>query len=703
MKFTRVLFVLFYFYIESIPAQECKNTSNNLKQLSKHSYFDIIIEELLSHKWEADEKICLDQILNTIRNVKNSTLWATWIWDSTQLPVGHLYGIKYHSGSFDQCLRERVGAASPPFRTQYCLAQVTLAPNMPSTSFSKDIDPYAPTEEYIRSSTVLAKRFDELFWGVCVPHSCQATSVQKFVRSLLKPTHLGGFQHPAEVSIESCETAGDSKRQVNGFHIFLFAATFMAVVVLLSTKYVSTQKNAHSHSFATNVVKCFCLKRNVNDLVEIRENDLNSLHGIRCLSSFGIVLVHIIIYPMVSAVGNALDYEDHFVIYKPFVEILLMFVDTFFVMSGILFMRNVKNDGSAGNLIRLVIKRYFRLIWWYAVSLITIAFILPNAGCGPICSRHSKVEKNACFKSWWTGLLLVGNYVESYNVCNIVVWYIFCDFHLTIVSAILYWIHQRNRRLAISCFAILALLLLILPGRVVYNDLEGSKLPIDFRVWDNIRTSYDKPSFLLLYMNTHHRATPYLVGLAVGYIMTEYGIQAFNAYFKKRFVIALVTSIAFFAISLSFIPVDKSLIFALFLVTSRLVWAGMFCALIVACESGRLPHVKKLLAWSGFAMLGKLTYGIYIVHSITISYTYLSARTPSYYSGYVLTEKFLGNYTLATVLSLLFCLLVEAPLNNLVKLLLTPRKQDKGIEGSNGVGIRYNSTSSSLMNNKKEE
>ncbi|XP_068623958.1 O-acyltransferase like protein-like [Battus philenor] len=668
------------------------------------THFDVLIDGLQSHSWPAEEKPCLDQILQTIHNVKNATLWATWMWDSTQLPAGYLYGSKYHFKTFDQCLSERVGAASPPFRTQYCLANVILLPDKSVNLSTKDIDPYSPTEEYIRSKTALNQKFNELFWGVCVPHSCQVKSVQNFVRTLLEHSHLGSLQPFAEVNIESCEAVGDAKNQVDGFVIVLIAAALVVAIVVLSTKYISRQQIPHSHSFAMDVIKCFCLKRNAKDLLEVRKNDLNSLHGIRFLSSFMIVFLHTATYAMGLTLQNGLDFEMRYQRYKPFVEFLVLAVEAFFVMSGLLFARNFDGDGSFRSLTTLILKRYFRLLWWYMATAIIIVFILPDTGCGVMCTKFMKYERNACVQSWWVGILMIGNIISSYEYCNPVTWYIFCDFHLTVVAAVLYWVHQRSRRLAIGCFSILTILSMIILGRFAYNNTYILKASFGFNMLEKLRITKD-PFYLSFYMGTRYRAISYLVGLAVGYVMNIYGITAFyQPYFKKRFTIALVTSLAL-GISLMFIQVNENLMSALFLVMHKLVCAGIISALIIACESGSLPLVNEFLSCSLFIMPSKLSYGVYMIHSVVIIYTWLSSRTSISYNGYVFTEKLLGTYTLATMMSLFFFLFVEAPLNNLVKLLLTSRRQNKGfVDDSKGIGIvKNNDTSSSISCYKKEE
>ncbi|KPJ17987.1 hypothetical protein RR48_02758 [Papilio machaon] len=121
------------------------------------------------------------------------------------------------------------------------------------------------------------------------------------------------------------------------------------------------------------------------------------------------------------------------------------------------------------------------LIWWYIAAQVTIIFILPRFGCGPLCAKFMDYEQGACIKTWWLGLLMMANYVDRTNICHAPSWYIFSDFHLTFLATIIFWIHQKQPRLGKICFGILAFLSILLPGILAYNTPELGDNPFHFQ------------------------------------------------------------------------------------------------------------------------------------------------------------------------------------------------------------------------------
>ncbi|XP_045540238.1 O-acyltransferase like protein-like [Papilio machaon] len=370
---------------------------------------------------------------------------------------------------------------------------------------------------------------------------------------------------------------------------------------------------------------------------------------------------------MLVSAGNALNFEMYLNSYGMFLLNLVIVVDTFFIMSGILFVRNIKTNSNLWDLVKMLIKRYFRLIWWYIAAQVTIIFILPRFGCGPLCARFMDYEQGACIKTWWLGLLMMANYVDRTNICHAPSWYIFSDFHLTFLAIVIFWIHQKQPRLGKICFGILAFLSILLPGILAYNTPELGDNPFHFQLYKVMRHVKDS-KFFVSYLKTHHRASPYFVGLMVGYIMNTYGAKAFrNTFTKKQLFIYFL---AFFAIVVYLSTWNYNMQVMLLNVLQRIIWAFIICAIILMSEYGSLPYIKEFLSWSIFVPLSKLTYGMYMVHCIIVMYNTISIRSPLHFNGYLLTEKFLGTLTLSCFISLFFLLFIEAPLNNLVKLFL---------------------------------
>ncbi|CAG5052481.1 unnamed protein product [Parnassius apollo] len=647
---------------------------NITKRIIKcESKFDELMNELLSQNWAEEERPCLEQILTTIYNVKNLTLWANWIWDSMQLPVGQLYGSRYHLGNYDQCLRETVAGSHFPFRKQYCLADIVLQPDKKEVVFSNKINLNGPTEKYIYSVTKLKQRFNIMTWGVCTPQICKTKSVKSFIKALLKQSHLMNFRYTPEITLDKCEVAQDAKEQTDAIYGVLFIILSTIVPACICTLYNSTRSEANSQSNANRIIQCFCLKRNFKDLLDRHKNDIEILHGMRFISCSIIVYAHVIImFLIVSSTGNGLDFEED-LHYSGLLKLSsVIVVDTFFLMSGLLLIRSIKGKITLGGLGKVIIKRYFRLIWWYMAGLLLVFFISPRTSCGPLCSKFAEIERDACMKTWWLGMLMVGNYIDTSNLCLLHTWYIFCDFHLTVATVLMCWVYQRQRRTGIICFTILAILSVILPGLDAYYGPEVDEYPLNFELLKELRDSHSSSPIITSYIRSHLRASPFFMGLMMGYIMTIYEPKSLRRTITKKHlttaILVFVAVATFFLIACSYM--DSVFRNAVVMAIHRPIWGAFICTVIVICEYGTFPIVKDFLSWSGFVPLSKLTYGIYMIHSTTIMYNMITTRSPLYYNSYIVMEKFLGNMALACFISLYFLLFVEAPLNNLVNLLL---------------------------------
>ncbi|XP_013168687.1 PREDICTED: nose resistant to fluoxetine protein 6-like [Papilio xuthus] len=403
---------------------------------------------------------------------------------------------------------------------------------------------------------------------------------------------------------------------------------------------------------------------------------------------------------MLVSTGNALNFEKYLNSYGMLILNLVIVVDTFFIMSGILFIRNLKANSTPWDLVKMLIKRYFRLIWWYIAAQLTIIFILPRFGCGPLCARFMDYEQGACMKTWWLGLLMMANYVDRTNICHAPSWYIFSDFHLTLLATIIFWIHQKQPRIGKICFGILAFLSILLPGILAYNNPELGDNPFHFQLYKVLRHVKDSP-FFVSYLRTHNRASPYFVGLIIGYAMKTYGAKAFTFTKKQLFINVL----AFVAIVVYLSTWNYNMQVMLLIVLHRIIWAFIICAIIVMSEYGSLPYIKEFLSWSIFLPLSKLTYGMYMVHCIIIMYNTTSIRSPLHFNGYVLTEKFLGTLTLSCFISLFFLLFIEAPLNNLVKLFLESigdNKENQELK-NNKIDINIQQTTEVFSEEKNKE
>ncbi|KAH3886161.1 hypothetical protein DPMN_010162 [Dreissena polymorpha] len=100
------------------------------------------------------------------------------------------------------------------------------------------------------------------------------------------------------------------------------------------------------------------------------------------------------------------------------------------------------------------------------------------------------------------------------------------------------------------------------------------------------------------------------------------------------------------------------------------VWALGVAWVIYACCTGNGGFVNKLLSWSLFIPLSRLTYLVYLVHPVFMQIYTESLRQSIYLTEFDVVYMFLGHLVLAHACAFVLTLAIEAPFIGLEKALL---------------------------------
>ncbi|CAG5052479.1 unnamed protein product [Parnassius apollo] len=680
MKTHFALTATFLLVFDIVKCTKTENFNHEISTVStiykkQTSYIDLLIDDLLDQKWDESEKSCYDQTLTILTNVRNSTLWATWIWDSIQFPTGQFYGSQNHLGNFDQCLRKEWSNDNLIF-TQYCLVDITLADTEVNRKIT-DLNPYDKAERYFHIKTDYNLRFNILSWGVCVPQVCQTQSVDRFVRMLLRISHLGTINPNPKVSVGNCQVTRTPPANRTELQLLMLGAVVLTVIACAFTYFTTKHRVSKCNRIVMKVVSAFDLNSSAADLVSRGKDEIKVMHGIRFLTACIMVILHVMYINIMARAGNGLDMDDDFKRYAGFLSHASVMVDTYFMMSGLLLMKSFKPETRRLiNPFKTLVKRYFRLIWVFIVIILITTTASPYFYGGPLWFKYAKVEHDVCKKNWLVGLLMLGNYIDSSNICMEVTWYVPADFHLASVSTIMYWLYQKNRRGGLYFFGLVTIVSLILPGLNVYLNQLSAITVFDFEtIEDNRKHILGSP----MYVQSHLRAVPYFVGLIAGYILSVYKPTSYrNVLSLKYSILSFITIIALSATILVMGPayqfreynvIESSLFAAL----NRPIWAGLIAAIILLCEYGTLPHITDFLSWSAFVPLSKLSYGVYMCHFFFVMRLTLGLRSPAWYDLFKIVQDAMGILVITYLLSLYITLFIESPLNNLVALVLNTK------------------------------
>lgn len=150
--------------------------------------------------------------------------------------------------------------------------------------------------------------------------------------------------------------------------------------------------------------------------------------------------------------------------------------------------------------------------------------------------------------------------------------------------------------------------------------------------------------FVVVYTRVYNRTGPYLVGIALGCLLTEVRgreLRVPRAFLALGWLLSGATSLAVLFGVFGFYQRGhpySALEAALYAGMHRTSWAAAVAWVVFACVSGHGGAVNALLSWKPFAPLARLSYCVYLVHYAVILVNHGLRRSPGYFSNYLVVS-----------------------------------------------------------------
>ncbi|XP_042896783.1 nose resistant to fluoxetine protein 6 [Parasteatoda tepidariorum] len=557
-----------------------------------------------------------------------------------------------------------------------------------------------------------------LSMGLCVPDSCGGFDLKNGIMEFIHTIKILPYKKKIETVMNSTAITchANSRELTNGAIATITILSFFTLLAILGSfvtayKYLSTSRKRksflHESSIRINYDKeneddsdeillftegaktkfsvflekadsflnCFCVFTNGAKLLntDATEGQMMCLHGIRFLSMSWVILAHTYAFSFgsVRAMKVVLDRIDNF----PFEVILNGFfsVDSFFVLSAFLMSYLYLQEAAKkkGNLswAYFYIHRYLRLTPVYMLVIAFYTTIYPYLGSGPFWPDYD-VEP-LCQKNWWWNLLYINNFQKTTEGCLGWSWYLANDMQFFVISPLFLitlwrWPTIGYSLLTTALFGSWAASFIITYD---YNLFSG---------FGDIATSIIQPDFMdrwtvyfeKLYIKPYSRIGPYLVGIALGYIL-----------FKRKITPTRDSKIILFVGWVVATSVGLTCVYSLYHNTTALVATSFYNALsrtafglclswvIYVCLTQQAVVVDKILSFKLFVPLSRLTYSAYLIHPMLIIGYFGSMRTTLDFSHQTMVILFLGLLTVTYAFSLIVSLLFESPIIRLEKLI----------------------------------
>ncbi|XP_014232927.1 O-acyltransferase like protein-like [Trichogramma pretiosum] len=601
------------------------------------------------------------------RELNKFTLWALKMFDATaKMPSGLLNGNVNQLGDYDEC----VGVEGPDqIRGQYCLAYLRL-----------DVDESRPDlrrlhkllhSHYAFRSNMSdpghrVPRFGTINWAVCTPAACSAADVEASLRhQLARHQERTGLRIQVKVEQEMCQTR---RAEPLPTETILVGLLFLGVVLTC----VCVGLCEH-YELATvhPALSAFSLKRNALKLFSLErpQGDIATLHGIRALNAFMLILAHKSLALFFNPYTNRTDMTEY--VGKPWTVIgraASLYTDPFIMLSGLLtaysFLGRLSRTGKL-DIRSEYASRLFRIMPSLGALVLFCTFVMPFIGSGPQWSLVVTQHADICKKTWWRNFLFIHNYFGFENMCLTHTHHVGIDTQLFFLSPLMILAIYKRPRIGFAVLAALATISTALRFFVTYHYRLNNYVFFG----TSIRQLFDTAN--LSYILPSHRLTVYILGVFVGYVLRNWPknrrINDTIASLGWYLCIAMFLG-AFFgpagmgSIDYVYDPVHA----ATYNAFAPIGWCALFVWVTFVTHTGNSSQgwLSRAFSWRGFLVTTRLSYAVYLTQFPVFFYNVGQTRSAEYI-GFIRMLLNIKELIWILLTSAILTLLFEMPFQNL--------------------------------------
>ncbi|KAG8310549.1 hypothetical protein J6590_062678, partial [Homalodisca vitripennis] len=547
-------------------------------------------------------------------------------------------------------------------------------------------------------------RRDLFHWAVCVPASCSVDDIQHSLRSALEPVFKRhGLEAAVTVDPEYCHVAGDKEIPPTIGYISVRVVILLLLIISgIATVYDYVMPYYRDQKFESalaevseKVLLAFSVRRNVHELTEKGVNPkLDVINGGKVISIAAILFGHRILYSHGLALYNHQFWEER--LENHFVDNALMnathLVDVFFVCSGLLAFLGVHkalDKRKSINFIQAILLRWLRIVPTYLLMMGVVGWLLPHMSDGPLWHKRVGLESRRCQENWWLNLLFINNYVHADNQCLLLSWYLACDMQFFVIGIFAIYVLWRWPRIGYALFAVLFVASVAIPFYVTYDrhysgtlKLYASSLLVD---------PFSNEHFNSMYVKSHNRAGPYIVGVLTAYLMVT--LSAANYKFSKKtivlgFLLFFGGGYAHQTYGFLFYQKDRPynlLENAIYAGFHRITFSIGVAWIALTHYTTGFGAFKTILAHPIYTPLCRLVYSTVLIHTVIQLAEASSVRHSEHMNYPKLFWMACGDYFIANLLALPLYLMVEAPCRTIVKFLFVDRNPNSVQKQSQNV------------------
>ncbi|KAL1415228.1 hypothetical protein MTO96_029648 [Rhipicephalus appendiculatus] len=321
-------------------------------------------------------------------------------------------------------------------------------------------------------------------------------------------------------------------------------------------------------------------------------------------------------------------------------------VDTFFFLSGFLLCLAVtKQKGNMNRIVVFIIAIYRRLVRTClpVFFVITCIFVLPRFVTGPDAKLFFQKFNEEIEENWWHLIIPIRNFFGmTERTVMVHLWYISADFQLFAVSLVVLLLFKSQKKLAVAAFIGLSLL-----GCAIAMWTATNPDITPFMIYPAFTLTTLLETMNKYYMWPFYHAVCYFSGCMTLLLLED---------FKNRKISRVMNTVGWLvAASCAFCVVFMKMpwylkadptsegvkLFMAFL--DRILWSLFLSWFTLACATGRGGLVNRILSSDIFVPLGKLSFGVYLIHYPFLMVLLHTTRERLLWSHFTVVTLFFGD------------------------------------------------------------
>ncbi|XP_051158232.1 O-acyltransferase like protein-like [Leptopilina boulardi] len=682
--------------VSKYNSKKLKSSKSNNEEMENSPWFLNIplLPVIVATSNSIPEGSCKRQLRLYFNHLKNGTLWATEMFDSSaKYPYGVFDGFTRHLGSFDQCERIETKIINnedgkiEEIRSRYCLVDVKFKEKNEPSNFTEEYNLFFDSQdsawEAIREKGDF-RRFKRYFlqMALCFPAKCQTEDI---VTALKEP--LDEFSTKYNIKVEAsilpmyCSSLASNQDAFSNYEI-IFSLTFLLIftIIVISTIIDINSDEKNEPSLLKNLLFCFSARKNWNNIFKINyvHPALDSIHSIRVILTGLAVIAHRQIQYLYSGTMNGRYFE--WISSDPIFGLLHNFgivVDGFFGLGGLLLsyaLLETLNKTRKLDYVHLILNRVMRLLPLYIFVTFGYATIFHRFGSGPFWEVAVGLNRDSCSSHWWSNLFFINNYFSGDNKCVIQSWYLAVDFHCFLIGLLLITaFNKMSRKIGYIFLCCTLIFSAALTFYFTYNN-DADPILISYVTF---RIAEEMDYFLNYYVKSHLRLAAYITGLIFGALL--YDCKKTRWRISKMWSQIFYLSATFLAYTLTWSGTlfmnpnlkINAFLKALYASLHRPIFSFCICAIPLLFSIGDgLEFYYKIINIKWLQPISRITFSIYLTHYAIFLYELGTTKTSFTFTFYNGVKYIVGDFIFSVLLGLFFAILIEFPFRNFGSLIL---------------------------------